>query len=296
MEWDVSPVAFELGSTRVRWYGLLFFLNLAVGMFTLRWQMRRAGRTDGDTVKLFWFTVGGVIIGARLVHVLFYDLDHYLANPGEILMFWKGGIASHGAFLGVLLAYWIYARGSGMRYLDVWDRMAITVAACTPFIRLGNFFNSEVVGRPTDVPWAIQFPRSEYDVNLAAELVPGRHPVQLYEMLWMWAVLVLLLVLVDRKLKEERPIGRVFGLFLVLYFGGRFFLEFFKEFQALDGGLTIGQWLSLPAIALGAWVLHYSRSQPPASAGHPAPEPDAKPSKAKARPKPQGKKKRSKKR
>ena len=183
--------------------------------------------------------------GARLGHCLFYDPAYYLRHPLEILAFWKGGLASHGGAVGILIAlYWYARRRPDQPYLWLLDRIAVPAALAGSLIRLGNLFNSEILGHPTQVPWAFVFPL--FDST-------PRHPVQLYESLAYMLVFIILLRLYARW-RAETPRGSLLGLFLVMIFTSRFFLEFFKEPQAAyerNFALTVGQWLSLPLILAG---------------------------------------------
>ena len=258
--WDVSPVMLTLGPIQVRYYGILFAAMLIGGYYLWRWQMMRGGHTEEQAERLLLWGVIGVIGGARLGQVFFYDLGRYLANPIEILYVWKGGLASHGSGVGLVLALIHYARKERLSKIEVMDRCALPAALGALSVRLGNFMNSEIVGRLTDVWWAVKFPRCLYDRQLQMDRVPGRHPSQIYEFFLGLAVFFAL-YFVDRKLKEERPLGLMTSLFLVLYFSGRFVLEAFKEYQALSpegSPLTMGQYLSIPGIMAGAIGLYYT--------------------------------------
>ena len=207
----------------------------------------------------------GTVVGARLGHVLFYDPDYYLAHPLEILKIWEGGLASHGATLGILLAVWLFSRNNKFDYLWVLDRIVIVVATGGMCIRLGNLMNSEIIGRPTDVPWAFRFVRYNeiHHTNGPIPLEP-RHPTQIYEALFCLFLFVLLYWLWNRY-KERTPRGLLFGLFVVLLFSFRFLVEFLKEVQEdFERGMTLnmGQLLSIPLILVGIWVLFRAGKSP----------------------------------
>lgn len=252
MIWDISPIAFTLHigplEWPVRWYGLLFAASFLYGIYFFQWLYRRERRPVEDVHDLALYVVAGTLIGARLGHVLLYDPAYYLSHPWLILLVWEGGLASHGGMLGILLSVWIYARrAAGQPFLWVCDRIALAVPVANAMIRVGNFFNSEILGRPGDVPWAVVFAR--------VDAVP-RHPVQLYEAL---AYLPVFAVLLRHYLRRgpALPAGEMLGRCLVLTLGARFLLEFFKEEQAVFAAgwpLTMGQWLSLPVVAAGAWL------------------------------------------
>jgi phosphatidylglycerol:prolipoprotein diacylglycerol transferase len=251
--WDISPIAFtlDLGSFHfpVRWYGLFFASTFVYGVLIFKYMLRREGRPVDEVYDLVLWVIGGTLVGARLGHVLFYDPAYYLAHPVEILKITEGGLASHGALLGILAGVWCYSRrATDQPFLWVCDRIGMAVPLSGCLIRIGNFFNSEILGRPTDVPWAVTFAR--------IDLVP-RHPVQLYE-----ACCYLLIFLFQfgyyRKHGNAGPEGYLFGRFLILVFGARFVMEFFKEGQAsFEAGwaITMGQWLSVPAVLMGVYMV-----------------------------------------
>lgn len=192
----------------------------------------------------------GTVVGARLGHCLFYDPIGYLSNPITILKVWEGGLASHGAALGILISIWYYVRKrKNFTFLWVMDRIVIVVALAGFLIRTGNFFNSEILGAPAKVPWAIIFSR--------IDLTP-RHPAQLYEAIT-YLIIFIYLFLSYRKHKGFIPSGKLFGLFLILVFGARFIIEFFKDIQEpFEKGLPLdmGQLLSIPFIIAGFYFVY----------------------------------------
>jgi prolipoprotein diacylglyceryl transferase len=259
----MDPEIFALGPLRPRYYGVLFLAAFYVGYYVARWMYRREGRGLEDLDRLLLYMMGGAVIGARLGHCFFYDPSYYLLNPVEIIKVWRGGLASHGGALGIALSLWLYSRPRpDQPYLWVFDHMAVPTALGGFFIRLGNFFNSEILGVPTTAPWAIVF--SRYDS------LP-RHPAQLYESLAYMAIFWILVALY-RWGQGRLADGYLIGSFFVLVFGVRFFIEFVKERQAAYGHdlpLTVGQWLSIPVVLAGAVLflraLQLSRRSPPES-------------------------------
>ena len=258
MTWDISPVAFTLtlGSFHlpVYWYGLLFALTYYHGTIIFRWMFRREGRPEEGVYDLTLYVIGGTVIGARLAHVLLYQPAYYFSHPWKIPAVWEGGLASHGAIFGILLGIWLYSRrATDQSFLWVCDRIGIAAPLTGGVIRVGNFFNSEILGRPTDLPWAVTFAR--------IDAIP-RHPVQLYEALCYLLVFLLQFRYYLRRDKDA-PDGELFGRFFVLTFGARFCMEFFKEGQSeFEGGwaLTMGQWLSIPAVLLGLYLIWRTRT------------------------------------
>jgi len=269
--WEPNPEIFRIGAFAVRYYGLLFVAVFIGGFYFLRWQMMRVGWREQDVSDFVIPGMLAVIIGSRLGHVIFYEPGYYFSHPVEIIKFWKGGLASHGATLGLIVAGWWFARQKRMSFAEFGDRFAFSAATGAALVRLGNFFNSEIVGRATDGSWGVRFPLSHEDREAAAlglSHVPLRHPSQLYEFLMGGAILGILL-LVDRRLGEKRPRGLLIAIFLVLYFLARFIVEFFKEFQGdlrEVGGLTMGQLLSIPLFLAGvAWMIWAVRRNLPAA-------------------------------
>lgn len=266
--WDVSPILAQLGPLTLRWYGLLFAAGFIIGSFILThiYKSEKVSPRWVDVITVYMLI--GTVLGARLGHVLFYDPDYYLSHPAEILKIWEGGLASHGATLGILLAVWLFARNNKFDYLWALDRIVIVVATGGMCIRLGNLMNSEIIGKVTDVPWAFKFVRYN-EIHHEMTNVPNElhHPTQIYEALFCLFLFVLLYGLWNRW-KAATPRGYLFGLFVTLLFTFRFLVEFLKENQegfestwAL-APLNMGQVLSIPLIFVGLWVLLTARRRP----------------------------------
>jgi phosphatidylglycerol:prolipoprotein diacylglycerol transferase len=249
VHWGVSPELVQIGPLAIRWYGLLFASSFLAGFRLMIWVYNKEGLSAGLVDRLLIFVMVGTVVGARLGHCLFYEPGYYLSNPIEILKFWRGGLASHGAAIGILTAIYLYTRGDFKRsYLWVLDRSVIAIALSGFFIRLGNLFNSEILGKPTDLPWAFVFTR--------VDMIP-RHPAQLYESLAYLGIFILLLLTYRRQQSKIRP-GLLFGLFLSCVFGFRFLVEFVKENQSpFEAGLVLnmGQLLSIPLVLFGLFML-----------------------------------------
>lgn len=270
---NLDPVLVDFGGVQIRYYGLMFVLTLLGGYVLWRWQMRRGGHPEKviDAFILWGFLA--VVIGARLGHVFFYHPGKFLADPVTILFVWQGGLASHGATVGLIAALWLFAKRYRLSPLETWDRFTFSAALGAAGVRMGNFLNSEIVGRVTDAPWGVWFQRFD-----ATETY--RHPSQLYEFALGLAVLGLL-GLVDRLAgRERRPRGLMLGVFLASYFAGRFAVEFFKAYH-IDSlqdrsPLTMGQWLSVPPFLIGSglivWSLRRGRKNQPDGQNPPANE------------------------
>jgi len=253
--WDFDPVAFATASSQFRYYSLCLVLGLSLGYLVLSRQIERGGGAREDAGEFTVYGVLGVLVGARAGHVFFYDLDHFLRDPLWGFQVWKGGLASHGAVIGLAVTLYWFVRRRAIPFLDGADRLAVAVLPGAALVRLGNLFNSEILGRPTDGSWGIRFPRYGFGGD---DLY--RHPTQLYEMALAVSVLVVLLI-ADRRLgKERRPRGVIAGLLLLTLFSGRFVVEFLKEPQPgeVAGLLNRGQLLSIPLIFAGAALVVYS--------------------------------------
>ena len=246
--WNADPIAVSIGPLSIHWYGLLFAAAFIAGLQIMGRMFAREGRDNSDLDPLLGHVVVGALVGARLGHCLLYDPAYYLANPLDILKIWEGGLASHGGVVGILVAVGVFARGRGISFWWLLDRIAVPAALGGAFIRMGNFMNSEIVGMPTIASWAVIFNR--------VDDLP-RHPVQLYEAA---AYLVIFAILYAAWRVDGARVrqGLLSGLFLALVFTARFALEFFKTPQAAyEAGsfLTVGQWLSVPCILAGLWLV-----------------------------------------
>ena len=264
-----DPVAIHLGPLAIRWYALAYIAGLLLAVFHAKWILRQPrffapGKPFMPPHALDDFMLWamlGVVLGGRLGYVLFYGPWYFLRHPLQIFAVWHGGMSFHGGFLGVLIATWLFAGRQGIPFLRLLD----IAAAATPiglFLgRIANFINGELWGRPTDVPWAMVFPRAGPE---------PRHPSQLYEAALEGIVLFIILHLMVRAGALRRP-GLVAGAFTAGYGLARFTVEFFRQpdrqLGYLAGGwLTMGMLLSLPLIGLGGWLVWRALRQPPADA------------------------------
>ena len=284
---EISPDVFSITIAgrefALRWYALAYLAGLLIGWRIIVALMRRPRLWGGvapmrpeQVEELLTWVVVGVILGGRLGFVLFYEPGYYLSHPAEIIKVWQGGMSFHGGFLGVVLAAWAWARRHGIAALRLADALAVAAPVGLLLGRLANFINAELWGRPTDAPWGVIFPGE------AAQDCPGivgacaRHPSQLYEAGLEGLLLGLVLLVLVRRGGLARP-GLALGVFLAGYGLARFVVEFFRQADArfitpdnplghvLGGpvwGVTMGQLLSLPMVAVGAgFVLWALRSR-----------------------------------
>jgi phosphatidylglycerol---prolipoprotein diacylglyceryl transferase len=247
--WNVSPDIFSIGPITIRWYGLLFALSFVVGFQIMTVIYKKDHRSEEELNDLIWYMILGTVLGARLGHCLFYNPSFYLNHPLEILQIWKGGLASHGAAIGILLAIYLFVRKhKDITFMWLMDRLVITVALGGFFIRMGNLFNSEIIGTPTNSSWGFVF--------TLVDNIP-RHPAQLYEAVAYLIVFFILYTFHFRK-SDKLKDGTILGSFLILVFTFRFFVEFIKENQSYFEEkmiLNMGQILSIPFILLGFYFL-----------------------------------------
>jgi phosphatidylglycerol:prolipoprotein diacylglycerol transferase len=251
---EFDPIALQLGPLAIRWYGLMYLVAFLAFYLLGRYRVRQThygrstGLTPADVEDLLFYGVMGVVIGGRLGYVLFYKPGYYLQNPLEAFAVWQGGMAFHGGLLGVIAACALFARRHGLSLLQLMDFVAPLVPLGLAAGRLGNFINGELWGRASTLPWAMVFPQSGSAI--------ARHPSQLYQFAGEGLLLFVCLWLYSSR---PRAVGRVAGAFLVGYGGLRFLAEFAREPDAFLGvlaaGLTMGQLLSIPMVALGAYLL-----------------------------------------
>lgn len=246
IHWNVSPEIFSIGPLHVRWYGLMFAIGFLFGYQHVEKMFKHENLELKWLESLFIYIVLATVIGARLGHVLFYGWDYYSQHPIEILYIWQGGLASHGGTLGILLALAVWSkRVSKRNILWVLDRVVVPTALVAALIRFGNLMNSEIYGHQTDLPWGFIFERNHETV--------AKHPTQIYESLsYLVTFGVMLYMYWKTKAKDYQ--GLIFGVFITMVFGARFFIEFIKEEQeAFEKGmaLNMGQILSIPFVVAG---------------------------------------------
>lgn len=265
--WNVDPELFSIGPLTVRWYGLLWAVGIWLALIIVQRIFKHEKHPEAWVDKLFIYTVLGTIVGARLGHCFFYEWkelaepvtflgisfkygNHYLTHPWELLYIWRGGLASHGGAIGILIAMYYYNKNvSNKGYIWIFDRLVIGVALAGAAIRLGNLMNSEIYGTATTLPWGFIFVRDGQTEPM--------HPTQIYEMIYCLVTFAVTYWLYYKK-EAYKKTGLIFGVFLLGIFGTRFLLEFIKLNQeAFESGmiLNMGQILSVPFIIWGIWLI-----------------------------------------
>ena len=247
---DFDPNVFQIGPIAIRWYALAYIVGLLAGWRYMVWLLRRAPKTmtAEDVGEFFTWAILGTILGGRLGYVFFYMPGYFLSHPHEILFVWQGGMSFHGGLIGVIISMYLFSRRRRLSFWGVADLVGAAAPVGLLLGRIANFINGELYGRATDVPWAFVFPGGG---------VAGRHPSQLYEAALEGLVLFIILFVAVRFFGIRRYPGMATGIFLIGYGCARGFVELFREPDAQIGflyqGITMGQLLSLPLIAIGIW-------------------------------------------
>jgi phosphatidylglycerol---prolipoprotein diacylglyceryl transferase len=258
VNWNLDPEIVGFWGLSIRYYGILFAASFFFGYLIMQKIFNKEGLKVELLDKLTVYMAIGTVLGARLGHCLFYEPDFYLSHPFEIIKIWRGGLASHGAAVGILISLWYFSKKNKKPYLWTADRIAIIVALAGFFIRMGNLMNSEIYGIETSLPWGFIFLRNGETI--------AKHPTQIYEALSYLLIFVLLATIYHKKGVRVRQ-GLLFSLFFILIFSVRFFVEFIKEDQVgFEQGMSLnmGQWLSIPLVLMGIFFLYRSlKLQPP---------------------------------
>jgi len=272
--WNVDPEIFSIGPLHVRWYGLMWALGIWLALVVVQKLFKNEKLSEKWLDSLFMYTVIGTIVGARLGHCFFYEWkplaepvnflgitfsygNYYLSHPWELLYVWRGGLASHGGAIGILIAMILYNKNVSKKGL-VWilDRLVIGAALTAASIRFGNLMNSEIYGSATTLPWGFIFLRDGQ--------TEAMHPTQIYEMLYCLVAFAVAWWMYWKK-EAYKQNGLILGVFLLITFGTRFLLEFIKiDQEAFESGmfLNMGQILSIPFIVWGIWLIIRSTKQP----------------------------------
>lgn len=273
--WNVDPTIFTVLSREIRWYGLLWVIGLIVAVYIVQRIYKSEELPEKWFDSLFVYMMLGIILGARLGHCLFYEPEYYLANPVEMLKIWEGGLASHGGVIGIIIAVWLYSkRVTKKSMLWTFDRVMVPTGFTAAMIRFGNLMNHEIYGGPTDLPWGFRFIDNVGLWMRGAEPVytEPSHPTQIYEALIYLLVFGITMYMYWKTNAKDRQ-GLILGVGIALIFIARFFIEFVKNVQVdseitmrENTGLILGQWLSIPFIIWGFWLIWRSmkrKAEPP---------------------------------
>jgi prolipoprotein diacylglyceryl transferase len=260
--WRVDPAIFSIGSWEFRWYAMMFLIGFAIGYKIVERMFKRENLNLKWLDPLLYYTVFGTVIGARLGHCLFYNPSYYLSNPVEILKVWEGGLASHGGVLGIIFAIYFYSKKISHRsMMFTFDKLVTPTGLVAALIRIGNLMNSEIFGRPTDLPWGFRFVKSTDYRKYVPNFDMGCHPTQIYEAICYLLTFALCMWLYFKKDAWKKE-GFIFGIFLICIFTSRFFIEFLKYVQEnweknlVDAcGLNMGQLLSIPFVLAGFYFM-----------------------------------------
>ena len=247
--WNIDPIALHFGNIQVHWYGILFATGLLLAYYIGEWIFKQEGLDTKLLDPLFLYIVIGIVIGARAFHVIFYDPIYFSKHPLEILEVWRGGLASHGGAIGAIVAIYIFSKRKKLDFWFLVSRAMPSTFILATFIRIGNFFNSEIVGLKSSLAWAVVFKR--------VDDIP-RHPVVLYEALAYFIIFIIMLIMY-KKLPKEKYTYLAPGFGISAAFGIRFLLEYVKTPQAEFANilpLSMGQILSLPFIAFGLYLIY----------------------------------------
>ena len=263
--WKVDPELFTLLGREIRWYGLLWVIGLIVAIIIVQKIFEKERLPEKWFDSLFVHMMLGIVVGARLGHCLFYEPAYYLANPLEVFAIWEGGLASHGGVIGIIIAVWLYSkRVTKKSMLWTFDRVIVPTGFTAAAIRLGNLMNHEIYGGPTSQPWGFRFITNigHWKAGVAEPIFSEpSHPTQIYEALiylLVFAITMYLYWKTDAKNKQ----GLLIGIGMIIIFVSRFFIEFVKHVQVdseiamrESTGLILGQWLSIPFILWGLWLV-----------------------------------------
>jgi phosphatidylglycerol:prolipoprotein diacylglycerol transferase len=242
---NIDPVIFKIGPLTMRWYGLMYVFGFVSSYLLATYQLKKKkfNITKDQLDDLYFYLIIGLIVGARLGYVIFYNLLFYLQNPLEIFVVWHGGMSFHGGLIGTFLAGYIFIKRKKLSFLNIVDLIIPTCPLGLMFGRIGNFINGELFGRPSDVPWAMIFPQGGN--------IP-RHPSQIYEAFFEGILLFIIMWFYKDRKKRD---GDVFAVFLMLYGVFRIFCELFREpdlpYGYILGFLSMGQALSAVMIVVG---------------------------------------------
>lgn len=244
--WKPNPIAIDFGLLQVSWYGLTWSTSILLAYFITKAIFRKEDKDEEHTTIFVQYVFLGALFGARIFDVLYYHFDAFIARPMLMFEIMNGGLSSHGAMMGVAVSLWIFVK-KYKNYTFIWslDKVAIVMPLLGGLVRIGNFINGELYGKASDLPWAVIFPLSD-------KLAIPRHPVQIYEALWLFLCFGIFWFIYKTKTVQN---GFFTAMFLSLVLGGRLLIEFLKDSETYYGFLSNTQWVSLVAVFIGIGIL-----------------------------------------
>ncbi len=246
---NINPTIARIGAIEIRWYGLMYVISFILAYFIILHlvKKKKINLKKEDVENFIAYSIIGLVLGARIFYILFYNLKFYIENPLEMIMVWHGGLSFHGGLIGLIVVGYVFCKKKKIRFYEFADIVSIPAYLGSMFGRIGNFINGELYGRITDVPWAFKFKDAE----------GFRHPSQLYEAFYNLIIVVVLWKLKDRKL----PNGFLFWSGIAMYGLFRFITEFFREPDSQIGFIflkfSMGQLLTFPMFLIGSFMLIY---------------------------------------
>lgn len=262
--WNVNPELFSIFGREIRWYGLFWVIGLIVGLYVIQRIYEKEKVPEKWFDSMFIYMMVGIIVGARLGHCLFYEPAYYLANPIKILHIWEGGLASHGGVIGIIIAVWLYSKNVTKKsMLWTFDRVIVPTGFTSAFIRFGNLMNHEIYGGPTSQPWGFRFIDNipQWMAGAPPIYTEPSHPTQIYEALIYLLVFAVTMYLYWKTNAKQKQ-GFLLGVAMIMIFLSRFFIEYLKNVQVQSEiamrestGLILGQWLSIPFVLWGIWLI-----------------------------------------
>lgn len=256
--WDVNPVLFDIFGFEIRYYSISWMVGFMACIWMMNKMLKKEGLSPKITDSMFLYTFIATVVGARIGHCFFYEWSYYIQHPIEVLNLRQGGLASHGAALGLLVGIYLFSKKNHFTYIWSLDRITTVIPIGGAFIRIGNLMNSEIYGTPTELPWGFIFTRRNETLAM--------HPTQIYETIIYLLIFALLVYLFFKKDIATKHPGALFGIFLITLFGGRFFVEMIKNVQeTFEEALTLnmGQILSIPFVVLGVIILILAYNKKP---------------------------------
>ena len=264
VDWNMDPVIFPIGGLEIRYYSLMWVAAILIGAKFFDYVCKKEGLKQKVSESIFVYGATATILGARIGHCLFYEPENYLTRPWAIITeFRNGGLASHGAAIGILIGLWLFSRRNKLPYMWSLDRIMVPTGIGGALVRLGNLFNSEIFGTETTLPWGFKFLRSNEWIHNYSPM--ACHPTQIYEAICYLITFAITCVMYFKYDHARRRPGAIFGVGLIGIFLSRIIIESIKNTQVnfeLNMTLNMGQWLSVPFVLFGIYMVYRAFSKP----------------------------------